>query len=79
LIWTKLKLFELAETLAAGVTIAGDETTGSAGDVAGPETRSEVPTMIGVGVVTGLMRGRIAGIEFVTTTFSGVGVGSTDD
>ena len=48
-------------------------------DAAGPEIFCGVPTTIGVGVVTGLIRGLTAGIEFVTITFTGADTGSTED
>jgi hypothetical protein len=52
---------------------------GTAAGTAGPEIFSDAPTTIGVGETrgAGVAFGFIAGIEFVTTTFTGVGVGST--
>jgi hypothetical protein len=60
------------------------ETTGNGTSIAaadGPDSFSEeLPTIMGVGVTRGrIWAGLTAGIEFVTTTSTGVGVGSADD
>lgn len=63
--------------LAAELT--ADEVLADAAD--GPEDLSDDPTIIGVGEIlgAGFDDSLIVGIEFVTTTLTGVGVGSTVD
>lgn len=61
--------------------LTGNEEAASAG-TEGPDVLSDAPTIIGVGEIRGLTAGAVGlatGIEFVTTTRTGVGVGSTRD
>ncbi|MEP7147363.1 MAG: hypothetical protein ABI857_00585 [Acidobacteriota bacterium] len=76
-IWPKLSVRSEVEAFAVFAT-----GTDALSDIAdGPETVSDEPTIIGVGdtLGTGAEESLIVGIESVTTTLTGVGVGSNSD